>query len=225
MRKLIGLVPASFRSSHRDRWRQITLPIRTSSAKIRRVLWRPAFPRNEGEKLYLHLGCGMVEHKRFVNVDALPARHIHFIRPIDDLSPFKSDSVDLIYASHCLEHFSHLKIPSVLAEWFRVLKKNGILRLSVPDFDLLLRIYCDSGRQLDSILSVLMGAQDYKYNFHMTAFNKSNLEKLLLETGFRSTQAWQPGSTELTTFKDFSCYELQSNGNSYPISLNLEGVK
>ena len=184
-----------------------------------------AHPKNNNGRVYLHLGSGGVNHPSFINIDAIPASHIHYVRPIDNLSLFSDASVDLIYACHCLEHFSHLKISSVLSEWYRVLKFGGLLRLSVPDFDFLLEIYKESGNDLDSILGVLMGGQDYKYNFHMTAFNRRSLANLLTATGFRQTQEWHPGSGELTTFQDFSDYKLQINGKSYPISLNLEAVK
>jgi predicted SAM-dependent methyltransferase len=201
------------------------LTLKTLYEKLKRQVIRPALPNLEDGKLYLHLGCGSVNHDKFVNIDGLPAPHIHYIRAIDDLSPFKANSVDLIYGSHCLEHFSHRKVPLVLAEWFRVLKTDGILRLSVPDFDALCKIYQESGNELDSILDVLMGRQDYKYNFHMTAFNKSSLTRLLKNAGFREIREWQPGSCELTTFQDFSNHKIPAKQNYYSISLNLEAIK
>ena len=201
------------------------LTVKTLYEKLKRQVLRPSLPNLEDGKLYLHLGCGSVNHDKFVNIDGLPAPHIHYIRAIDDLSPFKANSVDLIYGSHCLEHFSHRKVSVVLAEWFRVLKTDGILRLSVPDFDALCKIYQESGNELDSILEVLMGRQDYKYNFHMTAFNKSSLTRLLKNAGFREIREWQPGSSELTTFPDFSNHKIPAKQNYYPISLNLEAIK
>jgi SAM-dependent methyltransferase len=201
------------------------LTVKTLYEKLKRQVLRPSLPNLEDGKLYLHLGCGSVNHDKFVNIDGLPAPHIHYIRAIDDLSPFNANSVDLIYGSHCLEHFSHRKVSVVLAEWFRVLKTDGILRLSVPDFDALCKIYQESGNELDSILEVLMGRQDYKYNFHMTAFNKSSLTRLLKNAGFREIREWQPGSSELTTFPDFSNHKIPAKQNYYPISLNLEAIK
>ncbi|WP_363268389.1 methyltransferase domain-containing protein [Okeania sp. SIO2B3] len=98
---------------------------------------------------------------------------------MDNLAPLKDNSVDLIYGSHCLEHFSHRMVSQVLNEWFRVLKEGGILRLSVPDFDLLIDKYRASGNNINKIIIFLMGGQNYKFNFHMTVFNQSNLELLL----------------------------------------------
>lgn len=219
------LLPESFRAQHRASWASIRLPVRTIYGKLSRYIFPLPHPGIESGRVYLHLGSGAVNHPSFINVDALPAPHIHYLRPIDNLSLFRDASVDLIYACHCLEHFSHLQVSRVLSEWYRVLKNGGLLRLSVPDFDLLLEIYNETGGDIDSILGVLMGGQDYKYNFHMTAFNRRSLAALLTKTGFGQPQEWRPGSSELTTFQDFSDYKLQINGKSYPISLNLEAVK
>ncbi|MBD2179007.1 methyltransferase domain-containing protein [Pseudanabaena sp. FACHB-1998] len=192
--------------------------------KLKRQFIRPSFPDLDG--VYnLHIGCGNIKHNKFVNIDGLPDSHIHYVRNIDDLSFLPENKVDLIYASHCLEHFSHLRVEQVLAEWFRVLKKEGILRLSVPDFDLLLGVYKDNENSVNSVISPLMGGQDYKYNFHMTIFNHSSLTELLLKAGFSQVRAWTPGSEELTTFDDYSVCKILVNGKYYPVSLNLEAIK
>jgi len=47
----------------------------------------------------------------------------------------KSNSCDVVFISHVLEHIPHLKIQKVLAEINRVLKKNGTLRILVPDME------------------------------------------------------------------------------------------
>jgi predicted SAM-dependent methyltransferase len=194
-------------------------------AKIKRQFVRPPFPDLNG-RYNLHLGCGNINHSKFVNVDGLPASHIHYVRNIDDLSFLPDNKVDLIYACHCLEHFSHhIKVELVLSEWFRVLKKDGILRLSVPDFDLILNIYKDNDNSANSIVGILMGGQDYKYNFHMTIFNQSSLTEILLKVGFSQVREWTPGTDELSTFDDYSGRKLLVNGKYYPVSLNLEAIR
>jgi predicted SAM-dependent methyltransferase len=150
---------------------------------------------------------------------------VHYVRDISNLSIFEDNSVDLIYASHCLEHFHYNEIQNILQEWHRVLKKGGILRLSVPDFDLLLNIFHASDRDPDSILPQLLGGQNNRYNFHYTVFNKQNLTKKLLTTGFENIREWMPGTNSLTTFNDFSVYFKEINGIKYPVSLNLEACK
>jgi predicted SAM-dependent methyltransferase len=186
---------------------------------------RPRLPKLENDAVNLHLGCGFVNHPKFINIDAMRAPHIHYVRRIEDLSLFKDNSVDLIYASHCLEHFSHLRIPRVLAEWYRTIKPHGILRLSVPDFDLLINIYQENHHDINTILQPLMGVQLGEYRFHKTVFTKNSLTSLLHAAGFIEVREWVPGSSELTSFNDWSGRKLSVNGKEYPVSLNVESVK
>ncbi|MEG4492376.1 tetratricopeptide repeat protein [Microcoleus sp. D3_18_C4] len=169
------------------------------------------------EPIYLHLGCGNLDHPEFINIDIRPAPHIDYVRAIDDLSIFADESVDLIYASHCLEHFSHVQIPRILKEWHRVLKVNGILRLAVPNLDLIIKMYHEHGNCIGPILGRLMGGQDYEFNYHKTIFNQASLEHLLLEVAnFKEVRMWQPGTTDITNFPDSS---------RDPVSLNMEAIK
>lgn len=173
----------------------------------------------------LHLGCGNINHPDFINIDLVPHPHVHYLRPIDDLSVFGDCSVDLIYASHCLEHFSFRRVPAVLEEWFRVLRNGGVLRLSVPDFDLVVQTYLASDCDLDPVHQVIVGGQDYKYNFHYALFNRKYLTELLKNAGFTDVKEWIPGSSERTTFDDWSSKTLKIGDVEFPISLNLEAKK
>lgn len=40
---------------------------------------------------------------------------------------------DIVHARHTLEHFMHVEAPTVLAEWLRILKVDGELRITVPN--------------------------------------------------------------------------------------------
>ena len=153
------------------------------------------------------------------------SRKIHCIRPVDDLKPFASNSVDLVYASHCLEHFSHRKVNTVLTEWHRVLKPGGILRLGVPDFDRIIDIYTAKDRNIDAILPYLMGSQSYPLNFHYCAFNKASLTDRLKQVGFTTVREWHRDMDELTSLPDCTGMGVEIGDRRIPVSLNLEAVK
>lgn len=194
--------------------------------KLIRVFHRPPIPSLPNRELRLHLGCGKIDHPGFVNVDAIPRRHVHFVQPVDELGRFADGTVDLIYACHVLEHFSHLRVPVVLREWFRVLKPGGRLCLSVPDFDLVLDIYDGTGRRIPVILNALMGGQEYAYNYHRVAFNKEYLTNLLLAAGFRQVREWAPDDGGVGhDVNDWSRRPFVVNGRAYPVSLNLEAER
>ena len=97
--------------------------------------------------------------------------------------------------------------------------------MSVPDFDKLVEIYTFHHHDPDMILPQLMGGQNNKYNYHLTALNEVNLSKALQSVGFAEIREWQPGSGDLTTFDDFSTYKKEIAGKMYEISLNIEAIK
>ena len=88
----------------------------------------------------LHLGSGNRYLKGYIHVDISSHDHIDVKTSVDKLTSIKSDSVDEIYASHVLEYFDQDEVRAVLKEWRRVLKKNGILRLAVPNLEALISV-------------------------------------------------------------------------------------
>ncbi|WP_099240155.1 class I SAM-dependent methyltransferase [Synechococcus sp. BDU 130192] len=230
--QLIENTPRDFQEKNKHNIRLFKIKLKTvydsffsGLGKISRQIHRPKFPNHPNGAINLHLGCGAINHPEFINIDALNLPHIHFVRKIDNLKPFKNESVKLIYASHCLEHFPIDKVPIVLKEWHRVLKEDGILRLSVPDFDLILNIYRDTGRNMEDVIRILMGGQDYEYNFHLCSFNENYLSQLLKDVGFKMVRKWTPGTDKMTSFDDWSGRPVLIAGRAYPVSLNLEAVK
>ncbi len=133
-------------------------------------------PRSTDGKMLLHIGCGDINSPGFINVDARPLPHVHILTTkLYRLTLIPNDTIDLIYMSHVLEHVSHREIISTLCELHRILKIGGVLRISVPDFDLIVKLYQAAGRDITVIERPLLGGQDYPFNFHYTAFNDEHL--------------------------------------------------
>ena len=55
--------------------------------------------------------------------------------------PFKNNEVDYVFTSHFLEHVKYYQALPFLKEVYRVLKKGGWVRISVPDLSLLIQKY------------------------------------------------------------------------------------
>ena len=219
------LFTAFFRDNYRRQWHSIRFAARICWGRTIRLFRRPPLPCLPDGRINLHLGCGVIDHPAFINIDMAPLPHVHYIRQIDNLNIFRDNSVDLVYACHCLEHFSHKQIPAILTEWRRVLKQGGILRLSVPDFDRLVQIYNDNHRDLDTILHPLLGSHADRFDVHKAVFNEKKLADMLMAAGFGTVGRWQPGASELTTFGDWSSKEAIINSKSHPVSLNMEAIK
>lgn len=170
-------------------------------------------------KLYLHLGCGSVLLPGFINLDIREetnAEKLSLVYPLDyDMNMF-----DLIYSSHILEHFPRKQTLAILKEWVRVAKRGGILRLSVPNFEALVKIY-NKEKDLEQIIGPLYGAQDYRYNYHNTVFDLKTLKNLMEKAGLTAVHKWDFKRTIHSGCWDYS----QAETKGIFISLNLEGRK
>jgi len=211
----------------RNRLRPIRLAlknqIQNTSFKIQRAINPPKLPINQDGKMLIHLGCGLQNDTRYINVDGVAFPHVHYAGEVEKLPMFKNNFADLIYACHVLEHISHQEMIKVLTEWQRVLKRGGVLRLSVPDFEKIIAIYEAENESITKIIQPLMGTQEGKYDFHKTIFNEKYLSNLLIEAGFSKVRLWNPEDAEYYDFNDWASTKLVHD--KYPISLNLEAIK
>jgi predicted SAM-dependent methyltransferase len=130
------------------------------------------------DKVKVNLGCGSHTPEGWVNIDyAFGARlaKIPFFRfinkkigffqmdwddriKIHDLRrtfPFDDESVDIIYTSHTLEHFSRQEGTRFLKECHRVLRSGGILRVVVPDLEAIISDYTSGKTDADMFLDEL----------------------------------------------------------------------
>ncbi len=191
---------------------------------LQRKYITPKIPENEDGKVYVNLGCGVNTSEEFINVDTRGFPHTHYIHEVEDLSMFEDGSVDLLYASHLLEHVDRSKVPTVLKEWKRVLKSGGVLRFGVPDFDGLVEVYNANKKNIESIMAPLMGGEG-KYDDHHTAWNFAYAEKLLKEAGYSVVRTWDPEKVEHHDFSDKTMRKIEVGERKISISLNVEAVK
>ncbi|WP_345993138.1 methyltransferase domain-containing protein [Sulfurimonas sp. HSL-1716] len=91
----------------------------------------------------LNLGCGSRYHKEWINLDFKSNNEHVQAFDLHEKLPFEDDSMDVIYSSHVLEHFSKCEAPNFLKECYRVLKPQGIFRVVVPDLEQLMRSYIE----------------------------------------------------------------------------------
>ena len=184
------------------------------------------------KEINLNLGCWHRYIPGWVHIDLCDLPHIDHNSSIDDLSMFPNDTVDLIYSSHSLGYFDPEQIPIVLAEWRRVLKKDGTLRIAVPDFEALIKLYATTG-EIESILGPLYGRMkietktDEKMLYHKTAFTFDSLEKVLQANGFSDVRYYRWQDTIHKDFDDHSqaYYPHMDKDNGLLISLNIEATK
>ncbi len=191
---------------------------------LKYLFLREKLPVNKDGKVYVNLGCGVNTGPEFINVDAVPQQKTHFIADIQRLFMFPDNSVDLIYASHVIEHIPRNHLERTIREWFRALKPGGVLRFGVPDFDALIEMYRRSGNDTESIVNQLLG-QDGEYDDHHTIWNSAYAKNLLERIGFRNVRSWDPKTADHHDFHDKTNRAFSTPEGDLPISLNIEATK
>ena len=90
----------------------------------------------------LHLGAGGHNLPGWYNIDYPPAELALNLRwPL----PFDSNSIELVFLSHLLEHlYKKRDAPRLLREILRVLRPGGVVRIIVPDAEVYMRAYVEN---------------------------------------------------------------------------------
>ena len=121
------------------------------------VLYNRLYPTNALEnRAFVNIGPGNFRHKYWTNVDkgyegetwgeARGNRYKTFININWDAYEhqaidIESNSVELVYSSHCIEHMWNEDANFLFSEVARILKPGGVLRLVVPDASLSVEAY------------------------------------------------------------------------------------
>ncbi|MDY6904699.1 MAG: methyltransferase [Thermodesulfobacteriota bacterium] len=136
----------------------------------------------------LHLGCGTVRLHGFINIDAVFTPAVDFRCKLHKLYDyFPPGSVSEIYICHTMEHLPARLLPLYLKQFYSILKKDGVLRISVPDIE---KCMVAAGKQqwtdeqIELLQGVIGGGQDHKYNYHKSFFWPEYLARKLERAGF-----------------------------------------
>ncbi len=147
--------------------------------------------------------------------------------------PFADRSVHAVYSSHTLEHLYFREAEQVLRESFRVLRTAGVLRLALPDAEVMAREFMAGCSHNDP-------AATLEFNRRL---NAHPLERPSFLTGLRNlagghTHRWQPSPALLEhmletagfvevhhrAFRVGLCPDLDAV-ETRPTSFFIEGVK
>ncbi len=131
----------------------------------------------------VNLGCGPVGKDDWINLDWGVLAFLHRYRFLETILlklnllpkgynvkwpgnlrlhncrkrlPFSDDSVDYVYTSHFLEHFKRFEARSILAECYRILRKGGVIRVTLPDLEILAKKYLEKDSEYFKSILALM---------------------------------------------------------------------
>lgn len=174
----------------------------------------------------LHLGCFHKKIHGFINVDIREEVSPDVVDDVFKLEKFADNSVDLIYASHVLEHADIKTAQQTLKNWFRALKSGGVLRLAVPDMERHFAHYFYY-RDLDKLKSALWGSQRHEFDVHKSGWDEATIKRDLENVGFIFKGRYNWKQTEHFFIDDYSqaYYPHMDKENGMLMSLNVEAIK
>ncbi len=105
----------------------------------------------EGKKLLenvnkfklLNLGCGLKYHPEWINVDFTSNGNDIIAHNLYKGIPFDTETFEVVYHSHVLEHFQKRFASVFIRECYRVLKPGGLIRVVVPDLEQIAKVYIE----------------------------------------------------------------------------------
>ncbi len=183
-------------------------------------------------EIKLHLGCGKRYLPGYCHIDLAKYKHIDDRQDIKKLIGIEKSSINLIYCSHVIDYFNKNEIVGIFKGWRRLLKKGGILRIAVPDFAALVKVY-NLTRDTSRVSGPIFGEWKIRGNdktiYHKMIYDYYSLGSVFTKAGFHKIRRW----SWRAVFKDYPKYDDYSQ-SYYPhmdkekgilISLNIEGYK
>jgi predicted SAM-dependent methyltransferase len=171
----------------------------------------------------LHIG-GKQVHPDWKILDIEERPEVDFVGDAQDLSQFEDSSIEMIYASHVLEHFHYgvgNELVNTLREWFRVLEPGGQILISVPNLQTLCWLYGRPNLGLDDryhLMRIIFGGHSNEFDVHRVGFDTDILASYLQGVGFDQCMILD-GDFDL--FEDCSLVQFQG----VMVSLNMVATK
>lgn len=142
--------------------------------------------------LMLHIGCGKVYFNGWINID-IGSEKADLKHDIVNPLPYEDNTIDFIYNEHLIEHLTVQDGLVVLSDFYRVLKKGGVLRIATPNLDYVMFKYFFFWRRQNWITQygyTWMKTKAEMINIcfrdwgHQYLYNRQELERRLREAGF-----------------------------------------
>jgi predicted SAM-dependent methyltransferase len=177
----------------------------------------------------INMGCGWRDFgDSWIHIDSGDYDHLDYTS-ITDLSQFKDNTIDLIYASHVVEYFDREQVVPLLSEWRRVLKPSGVLRLAVPNFENIASLYTQGKYPLSNFVGLLYGKMPMGTQtiYHKTTYDFTSLKDVLESSMFKNVKLYDWRETSHSEFDDHSQAYLphMDKESGTLMSLNVECEK
>ena len=158
----------------------------------------------------LHIGCGPTPLAGWVNVDNQAYPGVDRVLDVTAGLPF--EDVSLIYAEHFIEHLAYDAALAFLRECRRVLRDDGVLRLSTPNLDW---VWASHYKKVmtneEQILACFAINRAFRGWGHQFLYNERTLTATLLDAGFGSVARREYGESPHDALRGIERHEWQED--------------
>jgi len=170
----------------------------------------------------LHIGCGQQSLAGWINIDNQGLPGVDQVLDVRHGLPFSG--IAAIYAEHFLEHLSLDEGLAFLAECRRVLRDDGVLRLSSPNLDwVMLTHYRGPGATPDDAREDCFRINRAFHGWgHQFLYNATTLESALGAVGFDRVERCAYGKSDRPEFAGLERHETWEDTPDLPHVLIVE---
>jgi hypothetical protein len=158
----------------------------------------------------------------YTTVDIMPENNPDIVADAANMHMIASGSAEELYASHVLEHFAWPRALLVLAEWARVLRPGGVLKVAVPDMELFAAMLA-KGQNPFHVMEMIYGAHWLTPGGpqgHHYGYTKSMLVEILTVLGFGDFDWWNSDMPEAA-----NGWLYGDNAEQIGLSINIAATK
>ncbi len=171
----------------------------------------------------LHIGCGQQSIPGWINIDNQGLPGVNQVLDVRKGLPFAD--VASIYAEHFLEHLGLEDGLALLAECRRVLRPDGILRLSTPNLDWVLLTHYRGPQQAndaDAWQDCMRLNRAFHGWGHQFLYNRAMLASALRSAGFARATFCRYGESDTPELKGLERHETWEDTPELPHVLIAE---
>ena len=170
----------------------------------------------------LHIGCGQQSLPGWINIDNQGLPGVDQVLDVRHGLPFSG--IAAIYAEHFLEHLSLDEGLAFLAECRRVLRDDGVLRLSTPNLDwVMLTHYRGPGATADDAREDCFRINRAFHGWgHQFLYNATTLESALAAAGFATVARREYGGSDRAELAGLERHETWEDTPDLPHVLIVE---
>jgi predicted SAM-dependent methyltransferase len=162
--------------------------------------------RRDSSPVRLHLGCGPNAMSGWINIDNQKYPGVDRILDLRKGLPF--ENVSFIYAEHFIEHLALTDGLALMRECRRVLRDDGVLRLSTPNLDWVWSThYHLPASEEQTATDCFRINRAFRGWGHQFLYNETTLRALLLQSGFASVTRHEYGESGFEELRGIERHE------------------